>query len=151
MGDGIRAMVQVGPERLEMQEFARPQVGDDDALLRIEACGICGTDAETYTGGKLLGERTGRDEIALAISKMRYTPPSHLVGQQQADIQGDTATGETYCLAHHLTVPDDGSPATDFIMLIRYQDQFVRLDEGWRFAVRELHIDWTENRLAEGA
>ena len=41
MGDGIRAMVQVGPERLEMQEFARPQVGDDDALLRIEACGIC--------------------------------------------------------------------------------------------------------------
>lgn len=102
-------------------------------------------------GGKLLSERTGRDEIALAISKMRYNATFHFVGQQQTDTQGDTATGETYCLAHHLTVPEDGSPATDFIMFIRYQDQFVRLDEGWRFAVRELHIDWTENRLAEGA
>ena len=51
MSDGIRAMVQVGPERLEMQEFARPEVGDDDALMRIEACGICGTDVETFTGG----------------------------------------------------------------------------------------------------
>ncbi len=43
--------MQVGPEQLEMQEFARPPVGDDEALLRIEACGICGTDVETYSGG----------------------------------------------------------------------------------------------------
>ena len=54
-------------------------------------------------------------------------------------------------MAHHLTVPEDGSPATDFIMFIRYQDQFVLLEEGWRLAARELHIDWTENRLVEGA
>lgn len=54
MSDGIRAMVQVGPERLEMQEFARPRVGEDDALLRIEACGICGTDVETYSGSSLM-------------------------------------------------------------------------------------------------
>jgi len=54
MSDGIRAVVQVGPEQLEVQEFARPQVGEDDALLRIEACGICGTDVETYSGSSLM-------------------------------------------------------------------------------------------------
>src|SRR5207253_828535 len=27
-----------------------PHVGDDDGLLRIEACGLCGTDHEQYTG-----------------------------------------------------------------------------------------------------
>lgn len=100
-------------------------------------------------GGKVLAERTGRDEIIRAISRMSYDATFHFVGQQQVEIDGDHATGETYCIAHHLTIPDDGSPATDYIMFIRYQNQFVRLDEGWRFAVRELNIDWTETRLAE--
>lgn len=27
-----------------------PAIGDDDALLRVEACGLCGTDHEQYTG-----------------------------------------------------------------------------------------------------
>lgn len=100
-------------------------------------------------GGKVMAERSGRDEIVRAISRMSYDATFHFVGQQQVDIDGDTATGETYCIAHHLTIPDDGSPATDYIMFIRYQNQFVRLDEGWRFAVRELNIDWTETRLAK--
>lgn len=49
MGD-VRAMVQTGAERLELQTFPRPDVGEDEALLRIEACGICGTDIESYAG-----------------------------------------------------------------------------------------------------
>lgn len=27
-----------------------PEIGDDDGLLRVEACGLCGTDHEQYTG-----------------------------------------------------------------------------------------------------
>ncbi|MCY4036136.1 MAG: nuclear transport factor 2 family protein [bacterium] len=100
-------------------------------------------------GGKVVAERNGRDEIVRAISRMSYDATFHFVGQQQTDIAGDTATGETYCIAHHLTIPDDGSPATDYIMHIRYQDRFARVDAGWRLAVRELHIDWTETRLTE--
>ncbi len=50
MADTVRAAVQVGPRRIEIQEFARPQVGPDHALLRIEANGICGSDVETYKG-----------------------------------------------------------------------------------------------------
>ncbi|HEY4825115.1 MAG TPA: alcohol dehydrogenase catalytic domain-containing protein [Solirubrobacteraceae bacterium] len=34
----------------EIQEFPRPRIGDDDGLLRIEACGICGSDVEQYRG-----------------------------------------------------------------------------------------------------
>lgn len=44
-------MVQTGPGALELRTFERPELGADDALLRIEACGICGTDAETLSGG----------------------------------------------------------------------------------------------------
>jgi alcohol dehydrogenase len=32
------------------RELALPTIGDDDGLLRIEACGLCGTDHEQYTG-----------------------------------------------------------------------------------------------------
>ena len=40
----MRAMVQLGPGKLELWELPRPEVGADDALIRVEACGICGTD-----------------------------------------------------------------------------------------------------------
>src|SRR6267154_966528 len=45
-----RAMVLVGPQRLEMDEFPLPAIGAEDALLRIEACGLCGSDVEQYDG-----------------------------------------------------------------------------------------------------
>lgn len=43
-------MVQTGPRMLELQEFPLPKVQDDDAIVRVEACGICGTDLETFRG-----------------------------------------------------------------------------------------------------
>ncbi|MGZ4798185.1 MAG: zinc-dependent alcohol dehydrogenase [Acidimicrobiia bacterium] len=44
------AMVLEGPRRLVARELPLPEIGDDDALLRVEACGLCGTDHEQYTG-----------------------------------------------------------------------------------------------------
>jgi len=45
-----RAMVQTAPRKLELRELEIPEIGRDDALLRVEACGICGTDYELYDG-----------------------------------------------------------------------------------------------------
>jgi 2-desacetyl-2-hydroxyethyl bacteriochlorophyllide A dehydrogenase len=45
-----RAVVQTAPRALEMRELPLPEIGEDDALLRIEACGICGSDYEQYEG-----------------------------------------------------------------------------------------------------
>lgn len=52
----VRAAVQVGPRKLEIQEFPRPVVGPDDGLLRMEANGICGSDVETYRGHLGMGK-----------------------------------------------------------------------------------------------
>jgi threonine dehydrogenase-like Zn-dependent dehydrogenase len=46
----IQAAVQTGDQTIEMHEFARPAVAADDAVLRVEACGICGTDIEQFHG-----------------------------------------------------------------------------------------------------
>ena len=45
-----RAIVQTGPRKLEMRELPIPDIDDDSALLRVEACGICGSDVEQYHG-----------------------------------------------------------------------------------------------------
>lgn len=45
-----RALVLEAPRRLVTREFPLPTVGDDDALVRVQACGLCGTDHEEYTG-----------------------------------------------------------------------------------------------------
>jgi L-iditol 2-dehydrogenase len=39
---------------LEYSDFPQPAVGDDDVLIRVKACGICGSDVQGFTG------KTGR-------------------------------------------------------------------------------------------
>src|SRR3989442_11997521 len=51
-GEAVRAVVLTKPRTLEAREFPRPAIGPDDALLRIEACGICGSDYEQYEGAQ---------------------------------------------------------------------------------------------------
>lgn len=34
--------------KLELRTFDLPQVGDDDILVKVEGCGVCGTDAHEY-------------------------------------------------------------------------------------------------------
>ncbi|MET7518075.1 zinc-binding dehydrogenase [Streptomyces sp. NPDC005480] len=46
----VRAAVQLGPGKLEFRSFDRPRTGADDALVRIEANGLCGSDLETFHG-----------------------------------------------------------------------------------------------------
>lgn len=45
-----RVIVQEGPRQLVLRELPIPAIDDDSAILRIEACGICGSDVEQYTG-----------------------------------------------------------------------------------------------------
>jgi len=44
------AMVQTEVRKLEAREFPVPDVTDDTAILRVDACGICGSDYEQYEG-----------------------------------------------------------------------------------------------------
>jgi threonine dehydrogenase-like Zn-dependent dehydrogenase len=51
VADMVRAAVQTGARQIEIREFPRPVIGPDDGgLLRVEACGICGSDVEQYKG-----------------------------------------------------------------------------------------------------
>lgn len=45
-----RGMVLTAPRRFELRQFSVPAVGPDEGVLRVEACGLCGTDHEQYSG-----------------------------------------------------------------------------------------------------
>ena len=45
-----RAVVQTGVGSFEVHEFGLPPIGPDEGLLRMELCGICGSDIEQYDG-----------------------------------------------------------------------------------------------------
>ncbi|MPY93037.1 MAG: alcohol dehydrogenase catalytic domain-containing protein [Acidimicrobiia bacterium] len=49
MGDA-EALVLDEPKRLARRAFTMPEVGEDDGILRVEACGLCGTDHEQWSG-----------------------------------------------------------------------------------------------------
>src|SRR5947208_3881910 len=50
-----RALVLEAPRRLTERSLPLPAIGDDDALLRVEACGLCGTDHEQWSGSLAAG------------------------------------------------------------------------------------------------
>jgi hypothetical protein len=58
------------------------------------------------------------------------------------DLAGDHGTGETYCMAHHLTIKD--GQRTFVMASLRYLDKFVKQDCAWLFAERKLLVDWTD-------
>ena len=88
---------------------------------------------------------TTRDEHLEGFGALKqYVATTHFNGQSVALIDGDTATGESYCLAHH--VLEAGTGRQLIVMAIRYRDVFTRADGAWRFAERRLFIDWTETR-----
>ena len=37
-----------GLEKFEIKEYPMPAVGDDDILVKVEGCGVCGTDAHEF-------------------------------------------------------------------------------------------------------
>jgi L-iditol 2-dehydrogenase len=46
----MKALLLSKYRQLEVAETANPNIGDDDVLIRVEACGICGSDVHGYDG-----------------------------------------------------------------------------------------------------
>ena len=91
-------------------------------------------------------ELHSRDELAPVFAELnKYDATTHFVGQSPIlTLKGDRATGEAYCMAHHVTV--DGGKRQLMVASLRYLDTFVKADGTWLFAERLLCVDWMEER-----
>jgi hypothetical protein len=91
-------------------------------------------------------ELHSRDALAPVFAELnRYEATTHFVGQSTIfRLSEDRATGETYCLAHHVLV--DGEKRHLMVASLRYLDTFAKVDGAWFFAERLLYVDWLEQR-----
>ena len=95
-------------------------------------------------------ELHSREALAPVFADLnQYDATTHFVGQSTIfTLTGDRATGEAYCLAHHVTV--NGGKRRLMLASLRYQDTFVKMDGAWLFAERLLYVDWVEERALSG-
>ena len=91
-------------------------------------------------------ELHSREALAPVFADLnQYAATMHFVGQSTIfSLNGDRATGEAYCIAHHLTM--DGEKRRMMVAYLRYLDTFVKMDGAWSFAERLLYVDWLEER-----
>ena len=87
----------------------------------------------------------GRDGLTPVFEDLnRYQATQHFNGQSTIDLDEDRATGESYCIAYHLSAEDGVRKV--MVAHLRYGDTFVKQDGAWLFAERNLYVDWIETR-----
>ncbi len=86
-----------------------------------------------------------REDLAPVFDELnKYETTTHFIGQCTIVLDGDHATGETYCIAHH--VLNSEVKRALFIASLRYYDVFAKVEGKWLFAERKLMVDWTDTR-----
>jgi SnoaL-like domain len=87
-----------------------------------------------------------REALAPVFADLnKYAATTHFVGQSTIlTLTNTEATGETYCLAHHVTA--DGNRRRLMIASLRYLDTFVKVEGAWLFSERLLYVDWIDER-----
>lgn len=71
----------------------------------------------------------------------------HLVHNTLYEVEGDSANGETYCVASHLRA--DGERVKKLDMGICYHDRLRRTSAGWRIAHRRFDLLWLQTTLVD--
>jgi hypothetical protein len=100
-------------------------------------------DAKNPTPSQELHSREALAPVFADLNK--YQATMHFVGQSTIlSLADNRATGQAYCLAHHLTV--GGDKRRLMIATLRYLDTFAKVDGAWLFAERRLYVDWIEER-----
>ena len=91
-------------------------------------------------------ELHSREALAPVFANLnKYEATTHFLGQSTIfTLTEDSATGEAYCLAHHVTL--EGGKRRLMLASLRYLDTFVKNDGSWLFAERRLYVDWMEER-----
>jgi ketosteroid isomerase-like protein len=100
-------------------------------------------NAKDPTHSQVLNSREALAPVFADLNK--YEATTHFVGQSTIFTStNERASGEAYCLAHHLTV--DSGKRRLMVASLRYQDTFVKVDDAWLFAERLLYVDWLDER-----
>ena len=137
-------------DRLAIRELIDAYAHCADRRLPEQQADLYAENAKTlvYTADPATSEptqvlTTRAEHIEGFRTLSQYVATTHFNGQSTIVLDGaTTATGESYCLAHHLS--ENGQERSLLILSIRYEDTFTKHDGAWLFAERKLIIDWSD-------
>jgi len=138
----------VEENKRELHELALRYARACDTHDAAEFAAIFTEDGVIISPGHTL---IGRDQIVAIVPtslKTMYLRTMHQVHNNLVWIDGETARGETYCTAHHLTKESD-TQASDYIMSIIYDNQFRKEGGRWRFSHRKLNLRWSSKETVD--
>ena len=74
----------LGPDRIEAEEVHRPVIGDEEALIRVEACGFCGSDINIIAGThpRAKAPLTVGHELSGRVEQMKSSSTALSVGDR---------------------------------------------------------------------
>lgn len=99
---------------------------------------------ESFVGDTLVSSLSGREQIGHAFAGYlgNFHTVYHHNGQQTVDIDGDQATGSSYCLVVLIGVEDGKNIKTSSGVF--YSDRYVRRGGEWLIDTRVSRFAWQE-------
>ena len=135
-------------DKRELRELALRYARACDTHDAAEFAAIFTEDGEIVSPGHTM---TGRDQIVAVVPsalKSMYLRTMHMVHNDMVWIDGDTARGETYCVAHHL-IKESDTKASDYVMFILYDNKFRRVNGRWYFSHRKLNLKSSKTQTVD--
>jgi hypothetical protein len=87
----------------------------------------------------------GREALSPVFADLnRYEVTMHFNGQSTVILDGATATGDSYTIAHHVFT-EDGIRKM-MVAWLRYLDTFSKVEQTWYIAERQIILEWSETR-----
>jgi threonine dehydrogenase-like Zn-dependent dehydrogenase len=109
----MKATVITGPGKTEVVEVPNPTVGPNDVLIRIRACGVCGSDSLYISMGGFgkghmpLGHEPAGEIVEIGSAVTGFTVGDHVVVNPMIAPSGIIGNGgETGALAEYLLIED---------------------------------------------
>ena len=88
----MKAAVYHGPRDIRVEELPLPAIAADEVLVRVAACGICGSDLHLYRlgmfealgrpveGGRVMGHELAGEIAAVGASVREFSPGDRIAG-----------------------------------------------------------------------
>lgn len=82
----MRAAVYRGPNRVEVEELPVPEIGPGEILVRVRACGVCGTDLKKIAYGlaeppRIFGHETAGEVAAVSAGETEWRVGDRVIVQ----------------------------------------------------------------------
>lgn len=104
----------------------------------------------SYRDGKLVSTLQGRKQIGEGFGNFLklFDTVYHINGQQVVTVNGDKATGVSYCQVI-LIGKDDKGQRTMTTQGVTYDDEYQRVDGKWMIGKRTSHFVWSDRKVIE--